>query len=265
MKDFEEKNWRNSILSASIVTYNNVNIVGKLLDELLTVPMLRTKDIHVIDNASSDGTQAMLKENFSKLSLYLLDKNLGYGRGHNMALPHIDSLYHMVINPDILVTPSAIESMYAYMENNKTVVALSPRVFFPEGEEQFLPKELPSIRYLLGGQFEKLGRPFKTWRDSYTWRHKSVASPSPISFATGCFMFLNTAMYKRVGGFDPRYFLYMEDVDISRKLSEMGLVIYHPEISVMHHWSRESSRNLKGALLHISSASKYFLKWGFKW
>lgn len=253
------------LLSASIVTYNNEKEIQALLPCLLKVPGLAAEDIHVIDNASLDHTVQVVKENFPQVTLHGQNQNLGFGHGHNLVLPLLHSRYHMVVNPDIECREDEIIKMAQYMQCHPDTVLLSPKVLFPSGEEQFLPKELPSLHYLAGGFFEHLGGVFPRWRRQYTWQSTPITQPAPLSFATGCFMFLSTLAYKQVKGFDPRYFLYMEDADLTRKLAQVGQAIYHPGITVTHHWARASAKNGKSTKLHLQSVWKYFTKWGWKW
>ncbi len=251
-------------LSASIVTYNSIHQIETVLNCLLQIPYLEPRHIHVIDNASSDGTLTLIRQKFPQVSLLPLEQNLGFGHGHNQVLPLLNSDYHMVVNPDIECTAHEIEKMAQYMQGHPKTVLLSPKVLFPTGQEQFLPKELPSIRFLAGGFFEGLGGVFPRWREEYTWQNKKINKPVPTFFATGCFMFVSTKAYQEVGGFDLRYFLYMEDIDLTRKLAQVGDIIYHPHITVTHHWARESARKVKSIKLHLQSVWKYFNKWGWR-
>ncbi|NLB90853.1 MAG: glycosyltransferase family 2 protein [Clostridiales bacterium] len=252
-------------VSASIVTYNNVNDMKTLLQNLYQLPSLLPKDIHIIDNGSTDGTLEMIHNFFPEVSLHPQNENIGFGKGHNIVLPILSSDFHFIINPDIAFQPAMVEGLLTYISQNPKVVLLSPKVLFPNGEEQFLPKELPSVHYLAGGFFERFGRPFTTWRSTYTWNNKVIIDPTPISFATGCFMVVSTKAYQQVKGFDPRYFMYMEDADLSRKMAALGDVIYHPDYTVTHFWQRDSSKHVANTKYHLKSVWQYFKKWGWKW
>ena len=123
------------------------------------------------------------------------------------------------------------------------------------------------MHYLLGGLFEGLGGPFPRWREEYTLADMDVRLPTPVEFATGCFLFIRTAIFKELQGFDPRFFLYQEDSDLSRRILEqrLGSIVYHPEMQVTHQWARENTRTFKGRMRQIRSVCKYFLKWGVTW
>ena len=94
-----------------------------------------------------------------------------------------------------------------------------------------------------------------------------VNHPIPVEFATGCFLFIRTDVFLHLNGFDPRFFLYQEDSDLSRRILEekLGSIVYHPEMKVTHRWARENTRTFKGRMRQIRSVIKYFLKWGVTW
>ena len=85
-----------------------------------------------------------------------------------------------------------------------------------------------------------------------------------ITNATGCFMFFRTEVFKELGGFDERFFMYLEDCDIARRAAEKYKALHYPMATVYHLWERESKGNKKLLLIHIQSILKYFLKWGIK-
>ena len=252
------------LLTACIVTYNSEKHIKNVLTSLFQSTIARRMQVIVVDNASRDGTAAIVEAGFPEVLLIRLAENIGFGKGHNQALPYLKAPYHLIVNPDITFEPDVLERMTAFMDSREDVSLLTPKVLHPDGSEQFLPKELPSIHFLMGGYLEWLGRPFAAWRGRYTWRDKAVAEPAEIFFATGCFMLTRADAFLAVGGFDPRYFLYMEDADLTRKMKTQGLTLYHPRFFVTHVWARDNVRSIRGTLLHIRSMAKYFTKWGWR-
>ncbi|MGN0779591.1 MAG: glycosyltransferase family 2 protein, partial [Aristaeellaceae bacterium] len=139
------------------------------------------------------------------------------------------------------------------------------RVFNQDGTEQFLPKKQPTIRYLLGGRLERLGEPFRSLRRDFTLQNQTITQPTPVGFATGCFLLIRTDVFRQLKGFDERFFLYQEDSDLSRRAMEIGQIIYHPDMCVTHVWARENTRTLRGNLRQVASIIKFFRKWGWAW
>ena len=82
-----------------------------------------------------------------------------------------------------------------------------------------------------------------------------------VDFVTGCFMFMRTELFKKVGGFDERYFMYIEDADLAREIKRYARAVHYPGAKAVHEWSRADTRNMKLLGAHISSVFKYFRKW----
>lgn len=246
-------------ISTCIVTYNSLSEVKAALDSLRDTGA----DIYIADNASQDGTAEMIERDYPAAHL-LRGENGGFGAGHNRALKAVDSTYHVIMNPDVTIEKDLLEKMAAFMDEHPEVALLSPRVISTDGTEQFLPKKRPSLHYLAAGMLEKYGWPFTAWRRVYTGQNMDLTQPLEIDFATGCFMFVRTDVLKKIGGFDERFFMYMEDVDLTLRVKKEGKVLYHPDFTVTHAWKRESHSNPKLKKMHMDSIKLFFKKWGLR-
>ena len=91
-----------------------------------------------------------------------------------------------------------------------------------------------------------------------------ITGPTQIAQATGCFMFIRTELFRQLDGFDKRFFMYFEDIDLSKRVNRVSKVMYYPYVSVYHEWERGGAKNMKLLLIQISSMFKYFLKWIFR-
>lgn len=250
-------------VSACIVLYhspaNVLQTVQCLQDSDLPI------DLYVVDNSPEDTMAERIRWLCPGAQILPQQKNLGFGRANNVVLPLLKSRYHLMVNPDVTFPPDLISRMVAYMDQHPEAVILTPRVYNPDGTEQFLPKMQPTIRYLMSGRLEKLGGPFRALRQEYTLADRNIAVPIPVGFATGCFLLIRTQVFRQLKGFDERFFLYQEDSDLSRRAAQVGKIIYHPEMCVTHAWARENTRTLKGNQRQIASIIKFFTKWGWKW
>ena len=224
-------------------------------------------DVYLVDNSPAEHTAQRIQWAHPGVKVLPQKKNLGFGRGNNVVLPLLESEYHLLVNPDVTFDDTLLERMIAYMDSRPNVAVLTPRVFGADGNEQFLPKRQPTVRYLLGGFLEKLGGPFTTWRSQYTMRNEFISSPVQAEFATGCFLLIRTDVFLKLNGFDDRFFLYQEDSDLSRRVVENGYgpIIYHPDMQIRHDWKRENTRTLKGVMRQLVSVAKFFMKWGIRW
>ena len=134
----------NNMVSGSIVTFNNISTIEKTLETIFT----QTKDIdfklYIVDNGSSDGTPEFVEKNYPQVSVIRNEKNVGFGAGHNIIINSVESSYHAIINPDIVLKENVIKKMVDYMEENQDIGLLSPRICFPDGRDQILGKHCQS-------------------------------------------------------------------------------------------------------------------------
>ncbi len=242
------------LVSASIVTYNDIDRAPDTVKSVVDRTKRYSLKLYVVDNASSDGT-ADLIEKLGQVSVVKNSKNLGFGAAHNMVLSHELGKYHFVINPDITLNSDCISDMVDYFEANPDVVMAMPKILNTDGTEQKLPKEKPTFKRLFFGRFsDKI-------RGEYVWAQREITEPCEIDFCTGCFFCIRTEVFKKLLGFDERYFMYLEDADLALKAKRKGKVMFLPQFSVTHAWERESSKSLKYLFIHIISCFKFLFKW----
>lgn len=248
------------MLSACIVLYESGMRV------LHTVQCFQESDIdlelHVVDNAPAGTLGEHLQWQCPGVMYYPQRKDLGYAGGHNVVIPNLRSQYHLICHPDVTFDEKLLSDMVAYMERNKGCIILTPKALHPDGEEQFLPKRAPKLRYLLASALSKLPGPFKTWREEYTLSDADITSPTSVEVASDCFMLIRTAALRQLNGFDPRYFYAHADSDLSRRALELGSIVYHPEMTVTHD-RQIKSRNLPEMFRRLGDALRYLNKWGW--
>lgn len=250
-------------ISACIVTYNNKDKISTTINSLLEKTTDVDFQLYVVDNCSPDGTADYIEQNFPQVTVIKSRRNAGFGAGHNMILPFLDSDYHVVVNPDIILKDNAIVKLAEYAREHEDVGLLSPQIVFEDGSIQKLGKKNPTVRYLGGHWFMK-GDKGSALMDDYCMLNRPDNEPFEITNATGCFMFFRTSVFKQLGGFDERFFMYLEDCDIARRAAEISTVLHIPSVEVVHLWERASKTNKKLLMIHIQSILKYFLKWGIK-
>lgn len=246
-------------LSISVVTYNNKNEIGRLLKSVIKYTKAVDYEITVVDNASEDGTVEYIKSNFPTVKLIETGENRGFGFGHNKMLG-ASSEFHAVLNPDIELRSDVLSELVNYLRANKDVALVTPKILNPDGTQQYLPKRKPTFKYMFLGRLSRYVKAFEPIRDEYTMKNTSMTEPTQIEFCTGCFMVMRTEYFKKAGGFDERFFMYLEDVDLTERLSKYGKIMFYPRASVVHNWEGGSSKNLRLMKIHISSMFKYFKK-----
>ncbi len=248
-------------VSVSIVSYNSADEIGAVLDSVLANTHGVALSVYVSDNASTDGTAAFVKERYPQVTVIESDVNDGFGAAHNRVIERLESEYHVILNPDIEFKTDVISSLCAYLEEHSEAVLATPLILNPDGSPQAVPRVLPKRRYMFAGQLERFGGMFRRWRDAYTRRNETFDRPTPIEFCTGCFMMVRTEALKAEGGFDDRFFMYMEDADLSRRLRAHGTLMLVPQVTVTHRWERASGKSGKFLKIHLQSMRYYFKKW----
>ncbi len=254
----------NYTVSGCIVTYNSKDKISATITSVLENTKGVPFTLYIVDNASTDGTPDFIRKNFPDVVVVEPKTNDGFGAGHNKILPFLTSKYHVVINPDIILNDDVITELCRYADGDDEIGLLSPDVRFEDGTKQFLAKRNPTVRYLGVHRFYDRKKPAGKLMTEYCMLDMPEDKPYPITNATGCFMFFRTELFREIGGFDERFFMYLEDCDIARRAAKKCKVLCYPMATVYHLWERESKVNKKLLLIHIKSILKYFLKWGIK-
>lgn len=247
------------MITASLVIYHNSRReINTLLDSVLRSPIDK---LYIIDNSRHDLYRAL--EQRSPRICYIHNINDGYGAAHNIAMREAIRLrakYHIVINPDIYFSEGTIESLIKYMDNHKDIGWVMPKILYPSGEVQHLCKLLPTPYDLIIRRFlpsRLLGRV----RDRFNPKISDRELNMP--YLSGCFMFLRVSALRKVGLFDERFFMYGEDLDLSRRMHRQYKTIYYPGAAVVHAHRAESYHSGKMLWVHIENIAIYFNKWGW--
>lgn len=249
----------NKTVTGCIVTYNNMSTIDKAISSLLSCTEIPFK-LYVVDNGSTDGTVEHIKKKYPAVTLIQSGGNIGFGAGHNFILDKLDSDYHAIINPDIVIKDDVLAKMADYLNENDDIGMLSPEIRFPDGRLQILGKKKPCLRYLVASRLRGNGEPSDVLKE-YAMLDKDLSKPVDIQNATGCFMFIRTSLFKEIGGFDKRYFMYFEDCDLTLEVNARSRTVYYPHATVYHEWGRESKKNFKLKLIQINSMCNYMIKW----
>lgn len=260
------------MVSAVMLNYNN-----KYFPKMCVEAFGRSKvdfeyEIIAVDNASTDPISTGYLEKAKKEGLVKLvksKKNLGFGGGNNLGAAKAKGKYVLILNPDIFVEEDSVQKMVDYMEANPDVGVLGPKLVYPDGTVQdSCRRHVRFLDQVAKRTFLKRLPWFKKRVASYTmedFKHEAVREVDLLVGA--CFM-IPRDLYEEIGGFDERYFLFMEDFDLCREIAERGKkVVYFPKVAVTHNHKRLSGGSVFKLLrkkvfwIHIGSAFKYFSKW----
>jgi len=272
-------------LTISVVSYDpNLDFLKQTLaaackasHQALRDGVLSEVDLLMVDNGPGVGwrekIQAVLDEvwctrEVGPVEIHPAKRNLGYGRGHNLGILRGRKRYYLVLNPDAVMDEDALVKATGFMESNSEVGMLAPRVRAGAGENQHLCKEDPNIAdlFLRGFAPSWIQSRFQKRLDRYAIADMKIdESRIGLPVLSGCFLFCRTRALQQAGGFDPRYFLYFEDNDLSRMVRKFAPLAYQPEVVIEHFGGGASRKGLAHIRMFCVSAGKYFRKFGWRW
>jgi GT2 family glycosyltransferase len=220
-------------------------------------------DLYVVDNSEPPLENEIF--NHARVVYINTGRNLGFGAGHNFAIHHMrqNSKFHLIMNPDVSFQKNVLSDLIDVLNSDQKIGAIMPRINYPGGNMQRLCKLLPTPIDLIFRRFFPSSAITKMINSSYELHGLSVEDFSEVTTISGCFFIAKTELMTDLGGFDERFFMYMEDVDLSRRIGQREKLIFYPKVTIEHQFSKGSYHNYKLLGYHIQSAVKYFNKWGW--
>ena len=193
--------------------------------------------------------------------------NRGFGAAHNIVLR--DALEHspfcLILNPDCSFDDGVLDELIEFLMTNDDVGLVMPRILYPDGSEQKLCKLLPNPLNLISRRFG--GKLLKSFSSEAMKRFEcgrvDLSRPTNIPYLSGCFMLMRTAALKRVGLFDEQIFMYLEDLDLCRRIHREFSTVFYPDAYITHRHARGSYTDRKLFRTHVRSAIYYFGKYGW--
>lgn len=253
-------------LSLSIVSYNNKHTIEECLDSLYkTQSGKHSMQVFIVNNSQTERCDD-LEEKFP-VKVIQLPKNEGFGKGHNAVLPLIDSRYHAIVNPDIVFTSDVFSAIIDHLKANPDIGCVAPLMFSEDGcQQDVYRRELTLIDFFvryIPRIFAKISF-IKNRNDWHLMKDVPKDKPFECEFIQGSFLVLPTPLFKSINGFDKRYFMYVEDADLCKRIRQTQKVVCFPDCKVIHKWEKASHKNLKLCKIHFASLVKYFCKWGWR-
>lgn len=253
-------------VSVIMVSYNTIGMTKKALNHLLSSLHNLEIEVFIVDNDSKDHSADVLRHEYPNINLIENNLNVGFGRANNQALPHIKGRYVLLLNTDAFVEPDTVAKTVEYMDANPRCGILGVRLIGRDGELQPSCRFFPTPWNIFLSR-SGLKRFFKHAKlvDDMSWDHASVRD---CDWVPGCYYLARKEMINQVGLFDPRYFLYYEEVDHCFAAKCAGWkVTFFPYTSVVHlggesakHEGDISSRSQQIESLKIESELLYFRK-----
>jgi hypothetical protein len=269
-------------LSVGVVVYHSdLTLFAETLASLGAAVARARKDgelgqvaVTVVDNGSPDPevldrvvASALPPDRGIQVAIRRGQGNVGYGRGHNIAIAPSTMTYHLILNPDAVLEPAAVAESLRFLRVNPDVGMLAPDVYGSTGERQYLCRRYPSVLVLLLRGFAPQwikGR-FKRLLDHYELRDRMDAEVvRDVPIASGCFMFARRDVLQAVGGFTPEYFLYFEDYDLSLRIRRTSRIAYVSRVRIIHHGGEAAKKGQTHVRFFFGSALRFFRTHGWK-
>lgn len=231
-------------LTVVTVTYSPGSHLDRFLSSL-TVATDRSVTVVLADNGSVDGTPEEAVERYPGTTLLRTGGNLGYGSAVNRAVATVpvDDEFVIVANPDVVWGPGSIDALLEAAERWPRAGTLGPLIRDPDGSVYPSARHLPSL--IRGGMHAVVGFAWKNnpWTKAYRQEHLEP-SERPVGWLSGSCLLIRRAAFEQVGGFDERYFMYMEDVDLGDRLARQGWQnVYVPTSEVLHYKGHSTGRD----------------------
>lgn len=251
------------MLTVSIVLYKTST--EHIRQILASLAKTTTKiQLYVIDNSPTNELLNSLSTNLP-LKYIHMPNNPGFGIAHNVAIREAQSLgseFHLVLNADVRFDSDVLTPMLTYMKMHPEVGQMMPRILNPDGSLQRLCKLVPTPFDLLLRRFSS--RKNREANNYFFELHDSGYNKIMfVPYLSGCFMLLRHSALKEIGLFDERFFMYPEDIDLTRRMAEHYETIFYPNASVIHEHGAASHKSIRMFLIHVINICKYFNKWGW--
>lgn len=221
-------------LSIIIVNYNVVHFLDLCLDSVFAAISNLDAEVIVVDNASSDVSCEMVRQKYPEVQLLANTNNVGFATANNQGVKAAQGEYVCILNPDTVVGEMVFERVYAFAKAEKKIGAIGVKLI--DGTGKFLPeskRNLPTP----GVAFKKLFGKGKR----YYATHVSADDNGEVQILVGAFMFMAKKVYEQAGGFDERYFMYGEDIDLSYTIEQLGYTNYYLGEETVVHFKGEST------------------------
>lgn len=270
-------------LTVSLVVYgfdeavlgNTLTSLARAISVARDEGLLKTVNLSLVDNADhADTLEPLLRRCFPapgngiEVDVISGHGNVGFGQAHNLVIHHSSSEFFLILNPDVILDDRALCAGIHYLQQTPTAVAVSPAIVDGQGAPESGCKRYPSVLdFLLRGFAPAwLRQRFRHRLQHYEMRDLPTDQIHPdVPIISGCFMLFRHHALRQLGGFDPRYFLYFEDFDLSIRARALGRLSYLPQMRITHLGGNSAKKGVRHIAMFGRSACHFFSSHGWRW
>ncbi|MBW3561824.1 MAG: glycosyltransferase family 2 protein [Actinobacteria bacterium] len=226
---------------------------------LATLEPAGASQVVLVDSGSTDGTAEAVRVAHPEVTVVELS-NVGYGRAANVGIARTEAPYIVVANADTRFAPGSVERLAESFEAYPDAGAIGPMVRYPDGRPQASARRFPTMRQAVGHALLGLWFPQNPWTRAYRMSDLDPREPRDVDWLSGCALGVRREAFTVVGGFDPGYFMYVEDVDLGYRLRQAGWRIrYEPSAEVVHHVGASTQRRRAAMVIeHARSLDRFY-------
>lgn len=254
-------------LSIIILSYNTKDITGRCLDKMRVAKEYCEKrlgnkvQVIVVDNASSDGSAALIKSDYPWVKLITSKDNLGFSKGNNLAMRQTKTPFILLLNSDVYLSEESLYKALAYFRVNLNCDSLGAKLTYSTGKLQpsagNLPSPLNLIFWILG--LSKLPLLNKFVSPFHPKDKKYFSKAHQVGWVMGAFFMFKREVYERTGGFDENLFMHMEEVEWCKRIIKRGYKIWYvPSVEAVHLHGASTNFDLSASFLNELKGVKYF-------
>lgn len=256
-------------VSIITVTWNSKDFIVKQIQSVKDAAKNITIEQIVVDNGSTDGTVEMITEKFPEVRVIANKENKGFGVANNQGVLMSKGEHVLFLNPDMILHPGSLDMFVGWMDKNKRVGIASPRLLNKQGNFNWntAPRRFPRVWEQIA-IILKLPHIFPGLLDAYRMKGFDSSREQEVDSVQGSCMLVRRELIEKLGrAFDPRYFIWFEDVDLCREADRLGFtVMFTPVVSAIDYSGQSFKKRSTWwkQKQYITSMFIYFRKWGFQ-
>jgi len=245
-------------LSIVIVNWNTRKLLADCLDSVAGTVQGPTYEVIVVDNASTDGSIGMLRDEYPEVRVIANDVNRGFGAANNQAFAVMAGRYALLLNTDTVLTDKAVKELYAFMEGHPEAGMCCGQLLNGDGSKQNSIASFPTLLTLLTNmsllEYLLPGR--------YPSKRYDHAGPVEVDSGVGACLMVRKKAMDVVGWFDERYFFFFEETDWAYRMRQEGWKVYHVPTAYIYHLQGQSiGPDIRSRIEFYRSRNQFFQKW----
>ena len=249
------------LISIVIVNYKVPHCLVDALHSLRLAEYYDRSEVIIVDNASNDNSRRIITSKFEEVQWIQLKTNVGFGKACNVGVEAARGRYLLLLNPDTVVSPDTLAGAVEFMETHPQAGLMGPKILNLDGTLQHscrrsIPTPAVAFYYFIGlshifPKSRRFGRYHLTYMDE--------DETAQVDVISGSFMFMRRGLFNEIGGFDKRFFMYGEDIDLCYRISRAGHEVwYYPQIKIIHHKGESSAKRRIRSRIHFYEAMIIF-------